>query len=321
MAQQPIVMTAEQFQHIAGAFEQSRREQRDESKLTRATNQIDRCDGVIPENTRAWLRDIDGWQIQEGITESFVLDLALATASGHLLEELRRWMLAASAADKNWNVIRAKVTEQFLSACEQLKLQRRLETLKQAKDETTPAYIRRFRIEATRAYPATRAESEEQRVVAAFLRGFTDRAFAERLFRSGKVDRLAHAISAGLEREAVHEKMMQAMGTEPMEVDAAATTTPPPPVSDHLTVDRVTMDALQKQLKQVTTELGKLKSMGVKPTTDRGMGTKNRTDARGRREDKKIVCYGCQGEGHIKRNCPTVVKPTMATPQASLGGH
>ena len=131
---------------------------------------------------------MDGWQ-SEAVTDSFMLDLAKATATGELLEEIRARVNDTTDsgihAIEDWATLRAHVVEHFLSACEDVKLQTQLETTKQRTGETTPAYIRRFGTDATRAYGTTaRAPTEENRVVASFLRGLSDRQFAERLYRT-----------------------------------------------------------------------------------------------------------------------------------------
>ena len=134
--------------------------------------------------------------------DTFLIQLAKQTATGDLLEEIRRWTSAEHNGVSTWPDLRKKVLEHFLLACETIKLQAQLEHAKQKEGETIPAYIRRYRAEATQAYPEERPTSEERHVVASFFRGFADRTFAERLFRTGKVTTLTEAIGTALEKEA-----------------------------------------------------------------------------------------------------------------------
>ena len=183
---QPLVMTREQFNQLGQLLASAHADNKTFQRLQHAAAGIDRCDGVVPEHVRTWIRAMDGWQ-SEAVTDSFMLDLAKATATGELLEEIRTRVNDTTDggihAIEDWATRRAHVVEHFLSACEDVKLQTQLETTKQRTGETTPAYIRRFRTDATRAYGTTaRAPTEENRVVASFLRGLSDRQFAERLY-------------------------------------------------------------------------------------------------------------------------------------------
>ena len=122
-----------------------------------------------------------------------------------------------------WQQLRNRVLEQFLSACETLKLQTMLEATTQHTGETIPAYVRRFKAEAQRAYTTPREGSEEFRVVSSFLRGLRDRHFAERVFRKGRTGSLQEVTTTTLELEAEREKMDQMLksrGQEMMEVDS-----------------------------------------------------------------------------------------------------
>ena len=84
---------------------------------------------------------------------------------------------------EGWTRLRAHIVDHFLPACEDVKLQTQLETAKQGMGEATPAYMRRFRADANRAYGTkVRPATEENRVVASFLHGLADRQFVERLY-------------------------------------------------------------------------------------------------------------------------------------------
>ena len=57
--------------------------------------------------------------------------------------------------------------------------------------------------------------------VVSFLKGFTDRAFADHLLRTGRANTLGTAVEVALEKEAQRKKEHQVMDEEPMEVGAA----------------------------------------------------------------------------------------------------
>ena len=143
-------------------------------------------------------------------------------ATGNLLEEIRWWTSSEHDGVSTWPDLRKIVLEHFLLACETLKLQVQLEHAKQKEGETISAYIWRYRVEATWAYPEERPTSEEWCVVASFLRGFADCTFAECLFCTGKVSTLTEAINTVLEKEAEWEcleQVLQTKGQESMEVN------------------------------------------------------------------------------------------------------
>lgn len=218
---QLIAMTKLQYEQLGNVLLQSQVQAAEQAQLIQATAGLDRCDGSVPMLTRSFVRALDGWAT-ENVSQDFVLKLAKTAASGDLLEEIRRWTNAEGVS--TWPDLRNNIFEHFLSACETLKLQAMLERSQQKTGETTASYIRRFRVEATRAYPQVRAESEEARVVNCFLRGFSDKGFAERLFRTGKVPTLDAAILTATEKDAEREKLEQVFQGQgqshtPMEVD------------------------------------------------------------------------------------------------------
>ena len=323
---QPIVMTREQFNQLGQLIASNHADNRSFQKLQHAASGMDRCDGLVPEHVRTWIRALDGWQ-SEQVGDEFLLELAKATASGDLLEEIRARVNDqrddGMHAIDDWPSLRSHVVDHFLSACESIKLQTQLETTKQRLGETTPAYIRRFRADASRAYgPTARAATEENRVVASFLRGLTDRHFAERLYRTGRVTKLEDAIKVALEKEAERERMEQMLrsaGQEPMEVGGLETTT------------RLLglVDSMQRRLDQVSTRLssmeasasntakGKPKAAPTKqPLPSRGAKGKRRRDHKWD-EHGRPICNHCGKSGHIYRECPRRQQPTPSP----LGGQ
>ena len=71
----------------------------------------------------------------------------------------------------------------FVSAVENLCLQKKLHSIKERLEENTTAYILRFLSEAKLAYPTAWAMGEEGKVVS-FLKGLTDRACDGHLLRT-----------------------------------------------------------------------------------------------------------------------------------------
>ena len=74
-------------------------------------------------------------------------------------------------------------------------------SIKQRPEENTTAYFLRFLSEAKLAYPTAWAMGEESKV-ASFLKGFTDRAFADHLLRTVQANTLGTATEVALEKEA-----------------------------------------------------------------------------------------------------------------------
>lgn len=304
--QQPIAMTKDQFEALGTLITSAHEDSKNHQRLVQAAAGIDRCDGLVPDNVRTWLRAMDGWQT-EAVTDEFMVSLAKATTTGELLEEIRACCnVAPPHGIDDWTSLREHVVEHFLSACENIKLQAKLETIKQRMGEATPTYIRRFRTDALRAYGTSgRAATEEARVVASFLRGLANRQFAERLFRSGKVGTLQEVIAVALEKEAERERMEQVLrsrGEEPMEVA---------PV-DSTTKLLGTLDTVQRRLDQVTNRLNKVegsaKKEAEKPKPQRQeprpMGRRSSRPDHRWNERGQPICNYCGFAGHLYRECP-----------------
>lgn len=300
-ALEPLVMTTAQYEQLAALFVRNQKETKDHRLLNQAIQGVDRCDGIQPEATRLWIRALDGWDM-EAVSDEFMICLAKNTTAGDLLDEIRRWANADGDAITTWPELRAKVVQHFLSACETIKLQAMLEVTRQKTGESTPAYIRRFRAEASRAYPDGRAASEENRVVASFLRGFSDRQFAARVFRSGKVAKLAEAVAEALAKEAEQEKLQQVLrGPEPMEIDAVNTEKP---VDKLLSI----METMDRRLQQLNTRVAKVEANRrtevpkAAPRQQGRSGKATRTDHKWT-TDGRAICNNCGQVGHLYREC------------------
>lgn len=329
-----MIMTAGQLDHLSLLLKNAHAASYQQTKLIQAASGIDRADGTVPAHTRAWIRALDGWAT-ENVDDSFVIELAKQTSTGDLLEEVRRWGSAEHGCITTWPEMKKKICEQFLSACETLKLQAMLENARQKEGETVSAYVRRFRADTTRAYPDDRPATEENRVVASFLRGFRDRQFTERLFRTGKVKTLDEAIATALEKEAERERLEQVLktGEERMEVD---------------TVDsKVTsmLDTVQRRLEQLNTRIAKVEAKGKQSASPSTSGkavvqtppnqqrqnqqkqqqpkiNKRRKDPRHQwTDDGKPICAYCSKPGHLYRECRKRQREVGATDPTSSGGR
>ena len=246
---QPIIMTGDQYNHLAGLFANNHTEALVQAKLQRAINTVDRCDGVAPQPTREWIRSMDGWET-EGCDADFIFGLVKATTTGDLLTEVRGW-LHQDQPLTTWTDLREKITENFLSACETIRLQTELESTRQKPGESASAYIRRYKLLAARAYPNDRADTDEHRVVSAFLKGFTDREFGCRLFRTGRTQTLATASVVALEKETQREKEVQILGHEPMEVGSGR--------PENVMADKLlsVIETMQRRMEQIQTGVSK----------------------------------------------------------------
>ena len=92
---QPIVMTRDQFNQLGQLVANNHADNKNLQKLQHAARSIDRCDGLVPEHVRAWIRALDGWQ-SEKVSDQFMMALAKATFTedlvrepGHLYQKVR----------------------------------------------------------------------------------------------------------------------------------------------------------------------------------------------------------------------------------------
>ena len=90
MADVPVVLTAGQLMELTNIFQQTHLENKQEARLTQAATAIDQADGSVPAYTRTWIPALDGWST-EAVDNAFLIRLAKQTATGDLLEEVRRW--------------------------------------------------------------------------------------------------------------------------------------------------------------------------------------------------------------------------------------
>ena len=325
---QPMAMTKEQYEQLAVLFSQAHAATRTQTRLAQAAAGIDRCDGAVPESTRLWVRALDGWAT-EGVGDEFMLELAKSTTAGDLLDEIRHWCNTHPNPVATWSSLRGRILDHFLSACETIRLQTLLESSQQKSGETTPTYVRRFKMEAARAYPTARAASEENRVVGSFLRGLADHKFAESVFKSGRISTLAAATAVTLEKEAERERMEQMLrkqGHEVMEVGAAAAT-PATAAADQVVS---LLETLQRRMERLTTKVAKMETrqmpaVSPRPTTTRGPKSGERRSPNWNRwaDDGRPICNGCGKAGHMFRECPKRQQATTqtASPSQQSGGQ
>ena len=233
----PVYMTDEQFQLLVKMIEDNQADIMKQKEIEMAVRDMGHCDGSTSDQTRQWIMEIDGWQLEEPDVD-FLLDLIKATTDGDLLNKIRQWLHQEKAVDTSspldmkgcichfakwqihpfiskgttWEGLREKIIHYFISPHETTRLQTALGTAKQKSGECTPTYIRRFSSEASRAYLSARVTSEEQRVVSSFLRGFRDRKFAERLFDTGRITTLTAVIEAAREEVTREQKLYCMLG-------------------------------------------------------------------------------------------------------------
>ena len=135
--------------------------------------------------TREWRTHISRLE-QETTNVSF--SLAQETTDGDILGEVRHWTQPPDKAS-SWSEHMEKLTVSFVSAVENLCLQKKLHLIEQSLEENATVYILRFLSEGKLAYATAWAMGEDGNVVS-FLKGFTDRAFAGHLLRTGRANTL-----------------------------------------------------------------------------------------------------------------------------------
>ena len=204
-ANAPLAMTGEQFQHLANLFVTAKHRISDTGrwKVLRHSST-----DVMARYRNEPVSGSETGRVGNGVVRrgtDFLFDLIKKTTYGNLRQTTKTWLSQTDPAI-TWSQLREKVSHQFLSSVEQMKMQMALEGAKQKPDETTAAYIRRFVIDTDRTHPTMRSASDEVRVVSSMLKGLTDRKLAGQVCDADEVDTLADASKVALAKEAKREK-------------------------------------------------------------------------------------------------------------------
>ena len=59
MRTQSVVMTMEEFNHLGQLVANNHADNKNLQKLQHAARTVDRCDGLVPEHGRTWIRTLD----------------------------------------------------------------------------------------------------------------------------------------------------------------------------------------------------------------------------------------------------------------------
>ena len=281
-----------------------------QSKITRAIAATDRCDGSTPHFTRIWLAAVDGY-VEDFLNTDDLLDEFLRSSThGSLLTSLRAWLKLS----KKWVELRAQIIATYLSACDDLLLQRQLDNFIQDENEPIPQFTRRFHAAANNAYPPPRSADDEQKVKTAFLRSLNLPHLAMQLYQESVGKTLEEILDIANTKSAQHDKFMFMRlrpGEYPMDTSTASSLQQPPKSTKgkpNVDLDSK-FDSLSGRLDRLATKIEKVKlTASHRPAaklTNRQFDKRLTPHPRSRQSKftNSPVCYLCGTMGHVKRNC------------------
>ena len=281
-----------------------------QSKITRAISATDKCDGSTPHVTREWLSTVDGYVEDFLNTEESLDEFLRSTTHGLLLTSLRSWLKIS----KKWSELRIQIVSTYLSACEDLLLQRQLEDFQQGENEPIPLFTCRFHAAANMAYPSPRSAEDEQKTKIAFFRSLNLPKVALKLYQESDGKTLEQVLDSAIIKSAQYDRFMF-MRLRPGEqlIDTSTAAPSHQPFKSTKGKPNVDLDSkfssLSGRLDRLATKVKK-----IKLTTSQRPVAKV-IDRRPRQEQKlhaklnqakfinSLICYLCGIKGHIKRNC------------------
>lgn len=255
------------------------------------------CDGSLAADVREWVAEIELCVPLLGQVQGAVLEVAAGTARGPLRKEFERFVgnqvqLQGPGGGGRpavpWQAVRDHLRTVFLSQNEGERLRAEVETMTMNSFDTVASYNLKFREAAVAAYPQPRSADAERTLVHAYIRSLSKYEMKKKVIENHPAN-LDAAMHRAEQVDADHDQCRRLIGDrreEPMEVNTVASAP--------------ALAALQKQLAQLTTNVGKLSTM---------QKTQNRSERKERKSSKAWtadglpICYECQRAGHFARDC------------------
>ena len=264
---------------------------------------IERCDGLVTEDIREWLRNVNlAVQNTQGIPHN-VRRIIRKTTTGQLYRAVERWCLAQPPDGVTWTNLSRYVQDSFLGTNEAERLRLDLAKVKQGADGIL-MFNRKYRELAEAAYGERRGAEAERTVIRHYLTALKDHELSKKVILESNATTLAEVITY-VDKMAMGLELFNTMfEEEPMDcsmVDKEKTATDK---SD-----------LEKKLEKQNTKIAKLQAQVQAMSMDRSPPS---------RPGRRITCYQCGKEGHVRRDCPKNQlrpQPRWRAPPVSGQGH
>ena len=276
---------------------------KNQNKIKDQCAHIERCDGLVTEDIREWIRNVNlAVKNTEGIPHN-VRRISRKTTTGALYRAIERWCLAQeNDAQITWDNVRKYVQDSFLGANEDERLRLELSKIKQGADGIL-MYNRKFRELADAAYGEQRQDEAERTVRRHYLTSLNDRDLAKKAILECDATTLEGLITY-VDKIAMGMELYNTMfeGEEPMDCSVVGKekgATAKPEKSD-----------VEKRLERQNTKIAKLQAQ-VESMSVRGPLPS--------RPGKRIVCFQCGREEHMQRECRNrpIQRPGWRVPSSS----
>ena len=322
----PQLLQAQQFADFMAADRRARAENfqatTDRQMADTQARRIPVCDGSSAVLVREWINDVD---LSTNYSNRPVY-VAAHSSTGPLRRELERFLdTQPNRHHVPWDLVRAHISEAFLTPLENDRLRDEITRIAQQPEETIASYNRRFIELADRAYPRPgvnqpRNEDQNRTLLEQYVRGLRDDHVADRLVTHGHPANHEEAITMAQDyardvfRLRLARRPRQTRVEEPMEINAVAAgaqasdTTQEPWRTAHLEMTR-RVDGLSRQ---VTRMMSILETPGATAAAPAARSRRTQlaavaSDADAQRqlftEDGSPVCNYCGRKGHVTKQC------------------
>lgn len=338
--QPPNVVNVTSITQLTTQMKEGQKADRAERRIDQIALRMEICDGTVPRRLRQWLSEVGGF-LKDNFTDLQILELAKASSSGELRQEIRDFTARATDPIIAWEAAETEIRRIFIPTVDTLKLKHRFSTYQQFHSETTPNYVRRFKIDVLEAYGITVVESDMLNLIGCFLRGLNDRNMARGIGAKDKqvlsevlaltlqhaenADKLYHMFLRPGQEPRSEEPMDQSAITHQPHPLTHPTQVPDPPTGNKSKKEKVERSEVQKLTDQVATLTTLVKKkFGAEQNTPAPQKQQQRQNFQPQGNQNQQPpsvpsyrpvsqdtrrCFECNQMGHFKRNCPRLRRP------------
>ena len=286
-------------ERLIAAKEEDSTRNRNQGKIQDQCAHIERCDGLITEDIREWIRNV---QLAVQNTQTIphnVRRIARKTTTGQLYRAIERWCIGKPDAEITWANLSHYVQDAFLGSNEAERLRLDLAEVKQGADSIL-MFNRKYRELADAVYGENRGNDAERTVIRHYLTALKDRELAKKVIMENKTATLTETINF-VDRMAMGLELYNTLfeGEEPMDCSVIGK-------------EKEGKTDVEKKMERQETKIAKLQAQ-LRQMTLKGLGMS--------RPGRPIKCFECGQEGHVRRECQhfRVRQQRWQPPQAPRG--